>query len=336
MFSNSLRIYNHIRTKINEIAKRKFSCVKGYEMILEMRNVSKYFGSRKVLSNVSLTVSAGEVLGFLGPNGAGKTTAIKIMLGLLKANEGEIYINSYSVKNNFEKALEKVGGIIESPDMYNYLSGYENLLLCAKMHGLGRERVLEVAEQVKLLGRLSDKVKKYSLGMRQRLGVAQALINKPNLLVLDEPTNGLDPVGIKELRDMLRVLAKNGTAIFVSSHLLAEMELMCDTLCIIEKGVVITQKSLSDLISERDEDNRLHYILSVSDNDKAASLLKEHNLEVSVADNNLLFLATKENAAEMVKMLVQNDISLFSMTFEHKSLETVFLEATNGSKGQIA
>jgi len=305
-------------------------------MIMEMRNVTKSFGKRKVLNNVSLSVKEGEVLGFLGPNGAGKTTAIKIMLGLLNADSGEIFINGFSVKKDFEKALEKVGGIIESPDMYNYMTGYDNLMLCARMHGLGKERVLEVADQVKLLGRLNDKVKKYSLGMRQRLGVAQALLNKPNFLVLDEPTNGLDPVGIKELRDMLRSLSETGTAVFVSSHLLSEMEQMCDTLCIIEQGVVITQKSLADLISERDEDNRLTYTLSVDNFEKALSLLTENGYDVAILNNNLHTLTTKELAAEMAKILIQNDISLYSMTFEQKTLETAFLEATHGSKGQIA
>ncbi|HAN20819.1 MAG: bacitracin ABC transporter ATP-binding protein [Clostridiales bacterium GWF2_36_10] len=305
-------------------------------MILEMKNVTKYFGKRKVLDNVSVTVKEGEILGFLGPNGAGKTTAIKIMLGLLNASSGEVFINGFSVNKNFEKALEKVGGIIESPDMYNYLSGYDNLMLCARMHGLGKKRVLEVAEQVKLLGRLNDKVKKYSLGMRQRLGVAQALINKPNFLVLDEPTNGLDPVGIKELRDMLRELAKSGTAVFVSSHLLAEMELMCDTLCIIEQGVVVTQKSLSELITEQDLENRFNYTLSVSPADKALSLLIENGYDTTAADDLLHIKATKEKIAEIVKLLVLNEVSLYSMTAEQKSLEKAFLEATNGSKGQIA
>jgi ABC-2 type transport system ATP-binding protein len=300
-----------------------------------MRNISKHFGKRKVLSNVSLTVNEGEILGFLGPNGAGKTTAIKIMLGLLNADGGEVIINGYSIKNDFENALKKVGGIIESPDMYNYMTGYENLMLCARMHGLGRERVLEVAEQVKLAGRLNDKVKKYSLGMRQRLGVAQAIINKPNLLVLDEPTNGLDPVGIKELRDMLRDFARCGAAVFVSSHLLAEMELMCDTLCIIEEGVVIAQKSLTDFITEKDKEDRLNYTLSVGDIDKAVAILSGNGFEISVSDSLLHTLVTKEKAAAMAKLLSLNDVDLYSMTAEQKTLEDAFLQATHGSKGQI-
>lgn len=305
-------------------------------MVLEMRNITKYFGKRKVLDNVSFSVNEGEILGFLGPNGAGKTTAIKIMLGLLKANSGDIKINGYSVKNDFEKALEKVGGIIESPDMYNYMTGYDNLMLCARMHGVGKKRVLEVAEQVKLLERLGDKVKKYSLGMRQRLGVAQALINKPNLLVLDEPTNGLDPAGIKDLRDMFRSLAKQGTAVFVSSHLLAEMELMCDTLCIIEEGVVVTQKSLTDLITEHDIDNRLHYTISVDVPDKAVALLSDNKYKATLSDNVIHALATRENASEIIKLFVHNNIAVYSMCAEQKTLEDAFLEATHGSKGQIA
>lgn len=305
-------------------------------MILEMRNVTKYFGKRKVLDNVSLTVNEGEILGFLGPNGAGKTTAIKIMLGLLNADSGEVIINGYSIKNDFEKALKRVGGIIESPDMYNYLTGYENLMLCARMHGLGRERVLEVAEQVKLAGRLNDKVKKYSLGMRQRLGVAQAIINRPNLLVLDEPTNGLDPVGIKELRDMLRDYARQGAAVFVSSHLLAEMELMCDTLCIIEQGVVIAQKSLREFITTTDTADRLNYTFSVGDLEKAVALLNANGFEVTVSDSLIHAQITKEKAAAMAKLLSLNDVDLYSMTAEQKRLEDAFLQATHGSKDQIS
>jgi len=305
-------------------------------MILEMRNVTKYFGKRKVLDNVSLTVNEGEILGFLGPNGAGKTTAIKIMLGLLNADSGEVIINGYSVKKDFEKALKRVGGIIESPDMYNYLTGYENLMLCARMHGLGRERVLEVAEQVKLAGRLNDKVKKYSLGMRQRLGVAQAIINRPNLLVLDEPTNGLDPVGIKELRDMLRDYARQGAAVFVSSHLLAEMELMCDTLCIIEQGVVIAQKSLREFITTTDTADRLNYTFSVGDLEKAVALLNANGYEVTVSDSLIHAQITKEKAAAMAKLLSLNDVDLYSMTAEQKRLEDAFLQTTHGSKDQIS
>lgn len=305
-------------------------------MILEMRNITKHFGKRKVLDNVSLTVNEGEILGFLGPNGAGKTTAIKIMLGLLNADSGEVIINGYSIKNDFEKALARVGGIIESPDMYNYMTGYENLMLCARMHGLGKERVLEVAEQVKLAGRLNDKVKKYSLGMRQRLGVAQAIINKPNLLVLDEPTNGLDPVGIKELRDMLRDFARSGAAVFVSSHLLAEMELMCDTLCIIEKGVVIAQKSLREFITATDKEDRLNYTLSVGDLDKAVALLNANGFEVTVSDSLIHAQVTKEKAAVMAKLLSLNDVDLYSMTAEQKRLEDAFLQVTHGSKDQIS
>lgn len=309
---------------------------KVFYMVLEMKGVTKVFGKRKVLDNVSLTVKEGEVLGFLGPNGAGKTTAIKIMLGLLNPTAGEVFINGYSVKKDFEKALERVGGIIESPDMYNYLTGYDNLMLCARMHGLGKERVFEVAEQVKLRARLNDKVGKYSLGMRQRLGVAQALINKPNLLVLDEPTNGLDPVGIKELRDTIRLLAKNGTSVFVSSHLLAEMELMCDTLCIIEQGVVVTQKSLTELITQESSGQKLSYRFNVDKPDTALALINENGFSAELNDENIFTSIDKNDAANIAKLLITNGISLYSMSAEQKTLEKAFLEVTHGSKDQIA
>ncbi|MGL5348877.1 MAG: ABC transporter ATP-binding protein, partial [Peptostreptococcaceae bacterium] len=197
--------------------------------VLELRNVSKIMGKKTLVEDVSFTINRGEIFGFLGPNGAGKTTTIKMITGLYKISKGEIYIDGYSIKKDFEKALSGVGGIIENPEMYGNLTGMDNLKIYARMHGnVSEDRIDEVVKLVKLGNRINDKVSKYSLGMRQRLGVAQALLHRPKLLILDEPTNGLDPMGIKELRETLRELSnKEGLAVMVSSHLLSEMELMC-------------------------------------------------------------------------------------------------------------
>ena len=183
--------------------------------VLELKNVSKIMGKTKLVDNISLQVNKGEIFGFLGPNGAGKTTTIKMITGLYSISEGEIFIDGKSVRKNFEKALASVGGIIENPEMYGYLSGRDNLKIYARMQGgISKERINEVINLVKLGNRIDDKVSKYSLGMRQRLGVAQALLHKPSLLILDEPTNGLDPMGIKELRETLRELAeKDGLSV---------------------------------------------------------------------------------------------------------------------------
>ena len=171
--------------------------------ILVLKNVSKIMDKRRLVDNVTFTIKEGEIFGFIGPNGAGKTTTIKMITGLYKIDEGEIYINGKNVAKDTEKALEGIGGIIENPEMYSYMSGRDNLYVFARMHGkLHKDRIEEVIKLVKLENRIDDKVKKYSLGMRQRLGIAQALIHNPKLIILDEPTNGLDPMGIIELREL--------------------------------------------------------------------------------------------------------------------------------------
>ena len=247
------------------------------EPILEVKHLSKSFGKKQILHDISFSVNPGEIYGFLGPNGAGKSTTIKTILGLLNVTEGDITINGYHVTTEFEKALAKVGSIIESPELYDYMTGYDNLKLFANMYrNIDEKRIKEVVKIVKLENRIHDKVKKYSLGMKQRLGIAQALLHRPNLIILDEPTNGLDPVGIKELREMLRDLAENSNvAILVSSHLLSEMELMCDRVCIIDAGKVITVQSLTDAKSTVKK-NTAHYEIKLSDSDLAESLYLIH------------------------------------------------------------
>lgn len=217
--------------------------------VLELKNVSKIIGKKRLVDNISFEVYKGEIFGFIGPNGAGKTTTIKMITGLYKISKGEIYIDGIEVRKDFEKALQGVGGIIENPEMYGYMSGRDNLKIFARMHdNVSAERINEVIELVKLGKRIDDKVSQYSLGMRQRLGIAQALLHKPKLLILDEPTNGLDPMGIKELREMLRKLAdETEIAVLVSSHLLSEMELMCDRFGIIDEGEFIGVKTKEEI-----------------------------------------------------------------------------------------
>ena len=172
--------------------------------ILKCENLHKNFRKKEILKGVSLKVQEGDILGFIGPNGAGKTTTIKLILGLQKISSGKVYINGHSIEKDFEKAISKVGAIIENPDLYMYMSGYDNLKLISNLYpNVDSKRIDEVVKLVGLENRINDKVSKYSLGMRQRLGVAQAILHKPNLLILDEPTNGLDPEGIKDLRELL-------------------------------------------------------------------------------------------------------------------------------------
>src|SRR5690606_5369446 len=211
------------------------------QAIVQIKNLSKTIGKKKIIKNLSLDLHKGEITGFLGPNGAGKTTTIRMMVGLMRPTEGEVWIDGQSVQADFEGSIQKVGVIVENPEMYKYMSGYKNLLHFSRMHkGVSKERIDEVVKQVGMQNRINEKVASYSLGMRQRLGLAQALLHDPKFLILDEPTNGLDPAGIREFRIYLQKIAKeNGVAIFVSSHLLSEIELLCDRIAIIQNGELI-------------------------------------------------------------------------------------------------
>lgn len=219
------------------------------EAILKCENLCKSFGKRQILNNVSLEVNQGDILGFIGPNGAGKTTTIKLILGLQSIDSGAVKINGYDIQKEFEKAIEKVGTIVENPDLYMYLSGYDNLKLISNMYkNIDKKRIDEVVKLVKLEQRINDKVSKYSLGMRQRLGIAQALLHKPNLLILDEPTNGLDPEGIKELRELIKGLAeKENMAIVISSHNLSELESFCNKVTIIKNGKIVETSTINEV-----------------------------------------------------------------------------------------
>ncbi len=224
------------------------------EKILEIKNLSKSFGKNKVVDNISLEVNAGEICGFLGPNGAGKTTTIKMILGLLNIDEGEIKINGYDVRKQFEKAMENANGIVENPDMYGYLSGVDNLKLYARIRNVKKEKIDEVLDLVEMKEASKMKVSKYSLGMKQRMGLALTLLNSPKLLILDEPTNGLDPAGIKRLRDILKKISReDNVAVFVSSHILTEMELMCDKVIVIDKGKIVKTEKIGE--EEKEESN---------------------------------------------------------------------------------
>ncbi|WP_061301842.1 ABC transporter ATP-binding protein, partial [Clostridium botulinum] len=288
--------------------------------------------------DISFTVNKGEIFGFLGPNGAGKTTTIKMITGLYSISKGEIYIDGKNVKKQFEKALKGVGGIIENPEMYGYLSGKDNLKIYARMHGgITKHRIDEVVNLVKLGNRINDKVSKYSLGMRQRLGVAQALLHRPKLLILDEPTNGLDPMGIKELRETLRELCdKEGLSVMVSSHLLSEMELMCDRFGIIDSGKIIDIKTIDD-IKNNESLNIKTYLLEVNDKKKTIRIINSRypNVVLNEDKEGIKISCEKDELAKINKELVINDISVFGTRVITKTLEDEFMEVTSGSKDQI-
>ena len=301
--------------------------------VLEIKNVSKKISKRQILKDISLEVKEGEIFGFVGPNGAGKTTLIKVMLGLYKMDSGNVKIAGYDIKKDFEKAMEEIGAIIENPEMYGYLSGKDNLAIYARMEeGVSDSFQRELIRMVKLGGRINNKVKTYSLGMRQRLGIAQALLSNPKLLILDEPTNGLDPLGIKELRDMLKKISKEkNMAVFISSHILSEIELMCDRIAIIDNGEIIEIKDLHD----KSKEEKQEVLFEVSFKDKASEVLEKLGYNSLIEDEGIKLLVDKEDIPVINKHLVEDDIKVYGISSKHRSLEEEFIEKTKGTKGQI-
>lgn len=312
--------------------------------ILQIENLNKYFGKRQILHDISFETYAGEVFGFLGPNGAGKTTTIKIAVGLLSLDEGDIKINGISIKKDFEGAIAHVGGIVENPELYKHMSGMQNLKQYARMrNGIDQKRIDEVVELVGLKNRINDRVGKYSLGMRQRLGVAQALLHHPKLLILDEPTNGLDPAGIKGLRDILKNLAhEENISVLVSSHLMSEMELMCDRVGIITNGKLIGVKTVEELISSVAGD-MLTYKIKVDNSEKAIALMdnvSDENKKI-IDETHIEIIVGKEMVDEIVSgiayKLVTNGVKLSMLCpSENRKLEDAFMEITKNGGGQIA
>ena len=302
------------------------------KVVLELENVSKTFGKRKVIDNISLSVKEGEVYGFLGPNGSGKTTTIKMILHLIDSDSGIIKVNGYDTKKQFEKAMECIGGIVENPDMYRYMSGIDNLRLHARLRNIDKKRIDEVLEMVELKGRERDKVGKYSLGMKQRLGLALTLLHKPKVLILDEPTNGLDPAGIKKLRDILKEIAhKDGVAVFVSSHILAEMQQMCDKVAVLDNGKIVKVEEISQPKEEATE----HVELRVKNIEKAVKILKEKfNIETKIDKEILNIVLPTENLPKVVKELAISDVEIKAVVPKSHTLEDIFFDATEGGKNE--
>ena len=215
--------------------------------ILKCDNLEKKIKDKIIVQDISFSINKGEIVGLIGPNGAGKTTIIKLILGLVKITKGNVFINGHNIEKNFVKAIEKVGAIVENPDLYMYLSGYDNLKLTANNYkNISKGRINEVIKIVGLENRIKDKVSTYSLGMRQRLGIAEAIINSPELLILDEPTNGLDVEGIIEIRNLIKNLSKNEIAILISSHNLSEISNICNRIIAIKNGRIIEDSSVNN------------------------------------------------------------------------------------------
>jgi ABC-2 type transport system ATP-binding protein len=302
------------------------NAVEAVPSALTATSLTKVIGERTIVDNVSFELRHGEVFGFLGPNGAGKTTTIRMLVGLIRPTSGRVTVCGYDLRRDFEKALRCIGCIVENPDLYRFMTGRENLEHFARMLGVQRSEIGRVAELVALDHRLDQRVGTYSLGMRQRLGIAQAMLGDPQLLILDEPANGLDPAGIREIRTLLRRLAaERGMAVFVSSHLLAEVELMCDRVAIIHKGKILKEGDVRELISSRREME-----LRVDDVDKAALLLAEKNIVHTVDDGVIDVAIDEADAPPLVAELVRNGIAIFHAQRKVHTLEELFLETTGG------
>lgn len=300
--------------------------------VLELKNVSKSFGKRKIIDNISLKVNSGEIFGFLGPNGSGKTTTIKMILRLIDSDEGEIKVNGFDNRKQFEQAMECIGAIVENPDMYKYMSGIDNLKLHARIRNIDEKRIAEVLEMVGLKDRAKDKVGKYSLGMKQRLGLALTLLHNPKVLILDEPTNGLDPAGIKQLRDILKKIShEENVAVFVSSHILTEMQQMCDRVAVLDNGKIVKIEQITSSEEEKIETIELR----IKDKTKAIKILKEKFEEDAKEEkDSLLVTIQTEKIPEVVKELAIEDVGVKAVIPREHNLEEIFFDATEGGKNE--
>ncbi len=302
------------------------------EPIIETRDLSKSFGSFKAVDNLSFTIGHGDVYGFLGQNGAGKSTTMRMMLGLIYPDSGNIYINGTEFNNSRRHLLSQIGAIIERPDMYGYLSGYENLKIFAALSdkNIKADRLHEVLEIVGLRGREKDKVKAYSQGMKQRLGIAIALVHKPALLILDEPTNGLDPQGIAEMRMLIQSLSRDhGKTILISSHLLYEIEQIATSMIIIHKGRKVVEGKVNTLLNP--DDSLVEVMINPVEEItlKLASSAWYENIH-AFEPNMITFKMNPKQIPQLNRWLVSEGIDVLEIRSKH-SLEAYFLSLTNDS-----
>ncbi|SEM78126.1 ABC transporter ATP-binding protein [Paenibacillus sp. OV219] len=311
------------------------------DVVLSVQDVKKRISGKMIIKNVSFDVRQGEIFGFLGPNGSGKTTTIRMLVDLIKPTSGVIRICGHDVQRDPEQALRNIGCIVENPEVYSYMTGWENLEHFARMQkGIDEKRIAEVVGIVSMQQRIHDKVKTYSLGMRQRLGIAQALLGRPKLLILDEPTNGLDPKGIKELREFVRMLADQGMSLFISSHLLSEIQLMCDRVAIISHGEVLAVGTVDELVGQAG-----NYVLWQFDQSEAGRQLligepglkiighDEHHIDENIIaglTDPIITTMNIDRIAAIVEKAVHSGIGVLSVQKVAPTLEELFLQMTEG------
>ncbi len=297
---------------------------------LETTNLVHQFSDNEiVLNDINLKVAEGSIYGFLGPNGSGKTTTLRLLLGLLKKQQGSITIFGEPFENNRVKILSKIGSLIESPSIYGHLTAYENLDLLQKIYQCPKSRILEVLSLVGLSNTGGKKTRQFSLGMKQRLSIAVALLHHPNLLILDEPTNGLDPNGIIEIRALLTKLnQENGITIIISSHLLAEIEKLVTHIGIINKGEMMFQGTLDEL---RNKQNELLFIsIETNENESVIEMLSKEGIHSKIEGAKIFIpVIPKDKIAKIIQQLVNNNIEVYEVSIVKNDLETIFMNLIN-------
>lgn len=297
--------------------------------ILLVDNVSKVINKKCIVKDVSFSIDQGEVLGFLGPNGAGKSTTLRMIVGLSKPTSGNIEICGHSITKDYIKAMSNIGCIIEGPDLYNYMSGWDNLKMLASMNeGISEKVIYDIIELVGLKNRIKDKVNTYSLGMKQRLGLAQALINDPKLLILDEPTNGLDPAGINEFRNIVKNLAKEkNISVLVSSHLMSEIELICDKVSIITHGSIIKNATVNELLNTKE------VVWKLNDNERGKKILMDiWEIDSKISEEKLEAEVDLSKLGEINNSFFKEGIMITYVTNKNRTLEDLFLRLTEGNE----
>ena len=297
--------------------------------ILKCSNLKKQIKNKIIVENISFSINKGDIVGFIGPNGAGKTTIIKLILGLMKLSEGKVFINRFDIEKDFIKAIEKVGSIVENPDLYMYLSGYDNLKIIANNYkNISKDRIHEVIKIVGLENRIKDKVSTYSLGMRQRLGIAEAIINEPELLILDEPTNGLDVEGIIEIRNLIKKLSQQGMAILISSHNLTEIDNLCNRIIAIKNGKIIADDTIENFTTIS---NISSYILELNYIDNLAKIMSNYKFEI-IKDNKIRVYISKDKLTELMQKLIENKYQIYSLQEEKLTSEEAFIKKVGENK----
>ena len=301
--------------------------------VLTVNHLTKKYKDRLAVNDVSFSIYEGEIFGLLGPNGAGKTSIIKMITGLSEITSGDVTICDISIKKNFEKAIRNVGAIVETPTMYQYMSGKQNLKYYASLYkGIPKTRIDEVAELVGLKDRIKDKVKTYSLGMKQRLGIAQAILHNPKILILDEPTNGLDPNGIIEIRNFLKNIArKEKISILVSSHILSEMEALCDTVAIIDFGKLKQIKTIANLSKDLKVKPKIAIKVNYP-NFVGKLIMNQFKFHCEVAGQNVICDMEEKDIPKVTSYLISKIVPIFGIASVSKSLEQIFMDVVNNKQ----